>query len=303
MTRLKIRKNLRRACSKAKYVAVGTFGIEQINICQSRKIKTFSTLGIASLLPISVLVFQATANAAGIKRIDKSAFTPDAGLITFGEFAPGTTNPTYTPSNYGGGSNAPIVNFGGTFQGQTVGVEPFPDGAATTGVVNGNPTGSLALDSNSPETFITSDGANPTSPVLSGSPTFNGPISILFDRDIAGVGLDGGYFDAIAGTAIKAFARDGSLLGSVVNQGKGIEFLGLVTDDGQNRIAGLQFSLVGDEPAGFAIDNLRFGRAGQVKTPDQPVPEPFTIIGSLAAGGIGVALRRKQKQQEKKTAN
>jgi subtilisin-like proprotein convertase family protein len=34
----------------------------------------------------------------------------------------------------------------------------------------------------------------------------------------------------------------------------------------------------------------------------QPVPEPFTILGSLTAGGIGVALRRKRQQQEKETA-
>jgi hypothetical protein len=30
----------------------------------------------------------------------------------------------------------------------------------------------------------------------------------------------------------------------------------------------------------------------------QPVPEPFTILGSLAAAGAGITLRRKQKQQE-----
>jgi hypothetical protein len=33
----------------------------------------------------------------------------------------------------------------------------------------------------------------------------------------------------------------------------------------------------------------------------QPVPEPFTILGSLAAGGFGVVLRRKQKQQQAQT--
>jgi hypothetical protein len=33
-----------------------------------------------------------------------------------------------------------------------------------------------------------------------------------------------------------------------------------------------------------------------------PVPEPFTIVGTLAAGGIGVVLRRKSKQQAKDTA-
>ncbi|MEA5502507.1 PEP-CTERM sorting domain-containing protein [Halotia wernerae UHCC 0503] len=246
----------------------------------------------------SSLAFQEIANAFSITRINQSAFTPDAGLITFNEFASGTVNPTYTPSDYGGEANAPTVNFGGIFQGQTVGVAPFPPGAATTGVVNGTPTASLVLDSSSPSTFITSDRANPTSPVLSGSPRFNGAISILFDKDIAGVGLEGGFFDDIGGTAITAFARDGSVLGSVLNTQTGIEFLGLVTDDSQNRIAGLQFGLVGAEPAGFAIDNLRFGRAGQVILP-HPVPEPLTIMGSLTAAGVGVVLRSQKKQPKK----
>ncbi|MBW4475752.1 MAG: PEP-CTERM sorting domain-containing protein [Tolypothrix brevis GSE-NOS-MK-07-07A] len=36
--------------------------------------------------------------------------------------------------------------------------------------------------------------------------------------------------------------------------------------------------------------------------PDETVPEPFTILGSLTAGGIGLALRRKRQQQEKEAA-
>ncbi|MDZ8053186.1 MAG: PEP-CTERM sorting domain-containing protein [Aulosira sp. ZfuVER01] len=300
MNRFGIRKQLRTVCVKATSIALRKVDIGQANASQSR-LKTLSAFSMASVLSMSALAFQATANAAGIKRIDQSAFTPDAGLITFSEFGVGTVNPTYTPSQYGGGADAPTVQFGGAFQGQTVGLAPIPPGAAATGVVNGTPTATLALNPNSPNTFITGDGANPTSPVLSGSPIFNGPVSILFDKDIAGVGLDGGFFNAIGGTAISAFARNGSLLGSVLNAKTGIEFLGLVTEDGQNRIAGLQFSLVGAEPFGFAIDNLRFGRAGQVVPPND-VPEPLTILGTLTAAGFGVTLRRKQKQQQKATA-
>ncbi|BAZ17734.1 hypothetical protein NIES4071_96140 [Calothrix sp. NIES-4071] len=256
-----------------------------------------TTLRIATVAFLSFAT--GTAASAAVLRIDKSAFTPDAGRITFSEFANGTVNPIYTPSNYGGGVNAPTVSFGGAFQGQTVGQPPIPVGAAQTGVVNGTPSASLALDPSSPQTFITNDSANPTSPVLSGSPTFNGPVSILFDVDVAGVGLDGGFFDSVQSTAITAFNRSGQILGQVLNQQTGIEFLGLVTDNGLNQIAGLQFSLVGNEPAGFAIDSLRFGRAGQVTVPGEPVPEPLTILGTLAAGGIGAMLRRKSKLQAK----
>ncbi len=243
-------------------------------------------------ITLAALLLAASAAQAGIVRITQAAFTPQAGLITFSERPIGTENPTYTPANYGGGAGAPTVSFDGYFTGQSLGGNAC--GGAASGCVIGNPTNSLSLDAASPSTFIRSDTANPTSPVLSGSPIFNGPIAILFDVDLAGVGLDGGFFNAIGGTAITAYARDGSLLGSVTNTQLGLEFLGLVTDDGQARIAGLLFSLVGAEPAGFAIDNLRFGRAGEVIVPGA-VPEPSTLaLAGLAIAAVGFAGRRRK---------
>lgn len=239
--------------------------------------------------------FSITANAA-VNRVTEAAFTPAAGLITFSEFAVNTNNPTYTPVNYGGAVGLPTVNFGGWFVGQSAGIAgSCPAGAAVSGCVLGSPTGVLALDPSSPSTFITTDGSNPTSPVLSGTPRFNGPISILFNTDVAGVGLAGGFFDNIGSTAITAYARDGSLLGSVLNEGTGIEFLGLTTSDGLASIAGLQFSLVGAEGAGFAIDNLRFGLAGQV-IPTVPEPETY---GMMLAGLslVSFVARRKKASQ------
>jgi hypothetical protein len=44
-------------------------------------------------------------------------------------------------------------------------------------------------------------------------------------------------------------------------------------------------------------DKLTFEPTGN----NQPVPEPITILGTLAAGGIGVALRRKSKKQAEET--
>ncbi len=222
-------------------------------------------------------------------------FTAAAGVITFSEFAGGTQNPTYLAADYGGGAGAPTVRFGGFFTGQSLSATPGADcpGAAASACVVGSPTGALSLDAASPVTFITGDGANPTSPVLSGRPTFNGPIAVLFDTDQAGVGFDGGFFNAAGSTGITAFARDGSLLGTVANTGLGIEFLGLVTNDGQNRIAGVFLDLVGAEPAGFAIDNLRFGVRGQVVTPGIPEPTTWAMM-ILGFGAIGGSLRRRR---------
>lgn len=245
------------------------------------------------------------AGGPGIVRIDETAFQAGSGLLTFSEFPLGSSNPVYAPGDYGGGATSPSVSFGGFFVGQMLGdATSCPPGAALTGCVIGSADGPLVLDPAAPATSIVNDGANPTSPVLSGSPTFNGPIAILFDTDQAGVGLEGGYFDDIGGVAITAFARDGSILGSVVNEQAGIEFLGLVTADGSDRIAGLLFSLVGAESAGFAIDNVRFGSGDQIEPPNPggPLPgyQPVPAIGShalilmaLLMGLLGfVAIRR-----------
>ncbi len=241
------------------------------------------------------------AKAGGIVRVDASAFVSGSGQISFSEKPLGTNNPVYAPGDYGGGASNPTVNFRGFFQGQHLGAPAeCPPGAALTGCVIGTPSNPIALDAASPSVFSVNDGANPTSPVLSGTPTFNGPIAILFDTDQAGVGLDGGFFDNPNSTAITAFARDGSILGSVTNNGTGIEFLGLVTSDGSNRIAGLLFSLVGEESAGFAIDNLRFGTQGQVIGAGSPTPTSVPALNGLGLllllvlmGGVGLLILRR----------
>lgn len=246
---------------------------------------------VRPLLALGLLAGGLQAAQAAVIKIPESAFTPAAGLITFSEFPGSTVNPTYAPGDYGGGADSPTINFGGFFAGQSLGdATSCPAGAALSGCVVGSPSTPLALDPASPNTFITNDASNPTSPVLSGTPTFNGPIAILFDIPVAGVGLSGGFFNAIGGTAIIAFDADGNVIGSVVNEELGIEFLGLVTDDESETISGLLFSLVGPEPAGYAIDNVRFGFAGQivVPPPGNGVPEPATLallaLGLLAAG-------------------
>ncbi len=246
------------------------------------------------ILSILILSLLASTSQAGIIQIDETNFNAGAGVITFSEFALNTVNPTYTPTDYGGAPTDPTVTFDGYFSGQALSSNPGVDcpGAAATACVSGSPTNPLSLDPSSPNTFITTDGSNPTSPVLSGTPTFNGPIAVLFSSDQFGVGFDAGFFDGIGSTAITAFARDGSLIGSVSNSILGIEFLGLVTDDNTASIAGVFLDLISNEPAGFAIDNIRFGGVADVDV--GPIPEP-TSLALLGFGLLGFNLLKKRK--------
>jgi hypothetical protein len=249
---------------------------------------------------VSALVFTAgmvvsVCASAQLQRIARNQFLPTAGDITFGEKPVGTINPVYAPADYGGQPDGPTVTFDGFFVGQSFGggSPPCPDGAVLSGCVLGLPANPLTLAVASPNTVIVTDVSSPNSPVLSGSPKFNGPIAMLFSSDVAAVGLDGGYFDSPHSTSITAFRRDGSLLGSVTNTGVGIEFLGLATTSGNDEIAGLLFSLAGAEAAGFAIDNLRFGTSQQVFSSGRSIPMlSDAALIALAVAVAGIAGRR-----------
>lgn len=267
--------------------------------------KSCTSTASAALLAGAISLVSSTADAS-VVRIAEENFQADAGLITFSEFALNTANPTYNPADYGGGAGAPVVTTGGFFTGQSLSAQPGIDcpGASPTGCVVGTPTGSLSLDASAPDAFITQDGSFPTSPTLSGSPQFNGPIALLFSIDQLAVGFEGGFFDAVGSVGITAFGRDGSLLGTVANEETGIEFLGLISATGEAQIAGVFLDLVGLEPAGYNIDNVRFGGAGEIVVPPS-VPEPgvpsevpLPAAGFLMLGGLAgmVGLRRRRRE-------
>lgn len=217
------------------------------------------------------------AQQAPVVRVQEGQFRAGAGRITFSELPPNTRNPVYPPSLYRGGEGAPLVRFAGTFLGRRIGTPgSCPPGAAISGCLAGQAARPLSLDPSAPPTFIAFDTA-PTinDHQLSGTPLWNGPIAILFDRDQAAVGLTGGFFDAVGATAITVYDRQGTVLGQTANQTTGREFLGLAVRDLRPRIAGLEFHLVGPERAGFGIDNIRFASPEQVELRDnQRAPPP-----------------------------
>lgn len=78
--------------------------------------------------------------------------------------------------------------------------------------------------------FITTDADNPTSPVLSGTPLFEGAITGTFvvpgtttPTTVESFSLDAGYFDEVGTTELRWFDSNGVLIGSRTNTTFGIE--------------------------------------------------------------------------------
>jgi hypothetical protein len=59
-----------------------------------------------------------------------------------------------------------------------------------------------------------------------------------------------------------------------------MQYLALITEDGSERIAGLQFSLVGPEPAGFGIDDLSFSFAKRGQLDNKQLPLIGDVLGT-----------------------
>lgn len=118
--------------------------------------------------------------------------------------------------------------------------------------------------------FITSDSANPTSPVLAGSPRFFGPISGRFTKPgttasatVTGFSLDVGYIDDRNSVVVRYFDTAGRQLGAYPAQAYAIN---TITIDYAG-IASFTVETVSNEEAGFAIDNLVIRRGAKGRKP------------------------------------
>ncbi len=109
--------------------------------------------------------------------------------------------------------------------------------------------------------YIVDDGANPSSPVLSGTPTFTGDVGAHFvlpgtikPTSATRLELDVGYIDNPGSTELIAYNPSGDVVGTAIAEQRGIDHLSL---SGSN-MARFVVKSVGAEDAGFAVDNVSF---------------------------------------------
>ncbi len=120
------------------------------------------------------------------------------------------------------------------------------------------------------------DTANPTSPVLSGYPRFEGPIEGYFvnpatgePQTIASFTLDVGYINNRDSVVVEAFDSAGNVVQSVLADSYGVDTLTLTYQG----MASFSVHEVAEEPAGFAIDNLSIDPTAD--------PTPVTSVASM----------------------
>ena len=136
---------------------------------------------------------------------------------------------------------------------------------------------------------IAADAANPTSPVLAGppflpgGPLFESGFWMGFTSPQNHVSFDSGYWNSIGWGQVSVYDFSNNPLATLTNTAYGI----YTFDINYANIGFIVFNPNGD-PAGAAIDNLRFG---------EPVPEPSTmlLLGSGLAGLVGYVRKRLKK--------
>jgi hypothetical protein len=326
MTRFQVRRKLRRACSKAKYVVFGTLTVGQTDICQGG---FRESIGKATLnfLP-TYFQNKYTRGAAVIGLGTASAVLALGALSPSASFAATIVGTELVLSVDVSGSisksefNLQRQGYVNAFRNPTIQntIASLPGGlAATVSYWSSNAVQSVpwTLITNAAEANAFADAIEASTRPSSGLTGITNAITfaqnLLDTNDFIGnkrvIDVSGDGPENVRSIADLRTARDNAVnAGIIIN---GLPILGstrstldeyytnnVIGGSGSFVIAANDFSNFGD-----AVTQ----KIGREVAPDpervpDPVPEPLTILGSLAAGSFGVALRRKYNKQQQKDA-
>ncbi|MBP0019501.1 MAG: hypothetical protein J7647_18360 [Cyanobacteria bacterium SBLK] len=219
-------------------------------------------------------------NLQGVLLVEEDSFSSPTGQITFNERSSNLWTARYEPSAYGGGTEAPTVTFRAFFEGQNYSEDSDRDcgGSMGLGCIVGNPSAPLALASTN--AYVRSAQARAESSASNGmvlDTQNHAAYSAYFDRDVARIGVRILGFNEEGRTAIKVYDRQGRLLGRVSNHRRGDEFFGFATEDNEDRIAGLQVSMLESEFNGYLLGDIAFVQKVDIPSVNQP-PTPANSI-------------------------
>lgn len=319
MTRFQVRSKLRKASSKFKTTAVQHLSANNADVASKRSRLSVrkTTLKIATVAFFAIGTTQA-ANAAAVRTgFSSNTLAPNddgsTGLVDIGfiaNFFGVQRNQLYVNNNGNVTFDNPLSTFtpfGLTATARQIIAPFFADvdtrNAASQPVTYGNGTvdGRNAFGVNWQNVGYypsASDKLNSFQLVLvdrSDTGTGNFDIEFNYDQIQWETGGASGGTNGLGGNSARAGFSNGTgdpgtsfeLAGSAVN--------GAFLDGGPNSLVANRLN--------SNVDGryLLAARNGSV-TPEEPVPEPLTILGTIAAGGMGVAMRLKSKLREKEEA-
>lgn len=297
MTRFQVRKKLRKTCSKTTLTG---FYVRK-KILKAGTVATFVAVGAGTLGTGQAQAVTIGADAFGYTATDEISFT----------FQDISTTGTRVLAGFDDGSASANLGFDFNFYGTNYNSASF----SSNGLISF--TGSNSQFTNQNLTTTAPNGNYPSMAVLWDDWQFqqSGTDAVYYQtvgtagnrQFITQWNLASGFLTSPSTVTFQSVLFEGSndilLSYQDVNSGDfrsfgGDSTVGIRDVNGQSNGRNLQWSF--NSPVIRNGESICFSTSNCSSA--EPVPEPLTILGSLAAGGVGAALRRKYKQQQKDTA-
>ena len=103
---------------------------------------------------------------------------------------------------------------------------------------------------------IVNDSCSPTTPVIAANASYSGPVTLRFSDTVSSISLDAGCFDEARSTRVSIFGLNGYRIETTVNKAGDDQYQNFSFDYGENVIKKVIIRPIGNEPAGFAVDNV-----------------------------------------------